>query len=88
VQQQQEGSESEDEHDNWLAWNKLTPKVMAHSRAAPAMDFMLGPLSVEQKKRQVTQRAKLDKSKKEDVQPEEVRRGLLIYRLILIALRA
>jgi len=72
VQQQQEGSESEDEHDNWLAWNKLTPKVMAHSRSAPAMDFMLGPLSVEQKKRQATQRAKLDKSKKDEVQPEEL----------------
>lgn len=72
---QQEGSGDEDDdagQGQWLAWGKLTPKVMAHSRAAPAMDFMLGPLSVEQKKRQLTQRAKLDKSNKEEVQPEEL----------------
>lgn len=79
---QQEGSDSEDEQDNsqWLAWSKLTPKVMAHSRAAPAMDFMLGPLSVEQKKRQATQRAKLDKNKKEEVQPEEASQSLAFER--------
>ena len=72
---QQEGSDSDDDagQNQWLSWGKLTPKVMAHSRAAPAMDFMLGPLSVEQKKRQLTQRAKLDKSSKEEVQPEEVK---------------
>ncbi|CUA75415.1 Non-structural maintenance of chromosome element 4 [Rhizoctonia solani] len=68
--------EQDDEEDldgpQWLAWSKLTPKVMARSRAAPAMDFMLGPLSVEQKKRQATQRAKLDKNKKEEVKPEEL----------------
>ncbi|CAE6461321.1 unnamed protein product [Rhizoctonia solani] len=67
--------EQDDEEDldgpQWLAWGKLTSKVMARSRAAPAMDFMLGPLSVEQKKRQATQRAKLDKNKKEEVKPEE-----------------
>ncbi|KAG8702730.1 nuclear protein [Ceratobasidium sp. 394] len=45
---------------------------MAPSRAAPAMDFMLGPLSVEPKKRQATQRAKLDKNQKVEVQPEEL----------------
>ncbi|KAF8608894.1 hypothetical protein BDV93DRAFT_433769 [Ceratobasidium sp. AG-I] len=71
---QQEGSDSDDDagQNQWLSWGKLMPKVMAHSRAAPAMDFMLGPLSVEQKKRQLTQRAKLDKSSKEEVQPEEL----------------
>jgi hypothetical protein len=69
--------EQDDDEDldgpQWLAWGKLTPKVMARSRAAPAMDFMLGPLSVEQKKRQATQRAKFDRNKKEEVKPEEVR---------------
>ncbi|KAG8747115.1 nuclear protein [Ceratobasidium sp. 414] len=74
AQQQQEGSESEEEHDHgqWLAWNKLTSRAMASSRAAPAMDFMLGPLSVEPKKRQATQRAKLDKNQKVEIQPEEL----------------
>ncbi|ELU38427.1 Nse4 domain-containing protein [Rhizoctonia solani AG-1 IA] len=68
--------EQDDDEDldgpQWLAWSKLTPKIMARSKAAPAIDFMLGPLSVEQKKRQATQRAKLDKNKKEEVKPEEV----------------
>ncbi|KAF8739634.1 Binding domain of Nse4/EID3 Nse3-MAGE, partial [Rhizoctonia solani] len=68
--------EQDDDEDldgpQWLAWSKLTPKIMARSKAAPAMDFMLGPLSVEQKKRQATQRAKLDKNKKEEVKPEEL----------------
>lgn len=84
---QQEGSGDEDDdagQGQWLAWGKLTPKVMAHSRAAPAMDFMLGPLSVEQKKRQLTQRAKLDKSNKEEVQPEEVRDRLQLHVALLI----
>ncbi|CAE7224246.1 unnamed protein product [Rhizoctonia solani] len=71
--------EQDDEEDldgpQWLAWSKLTPKVMVHSRAAPAMDFMLGPLSVEQKKRQATQRAKLDKNKKEELAAEDLKRS-------------
>ncbi|KAG8682553.1 nuclear protein, partial [Ceratobasidium sp. 395] len=74
AQQKQDGSDDEeDERDDgqWLSWNRLTSKVMAPSRAAPAMDFMLGPLSVEPKKRQATQRAKLDKNQKVEVQPEE-----------------
>ncbi|KAF8757195.1 hypothetical protein RHS01_04049 [Rhizoctonia solani] len=36
------------------------------------LDGPSGPLSVEQKKRQATQRAKLDKNKKEEVKPEEL----------------
>ncbi|KAG9127955.1 nuclear protein [Ceratobasidium sp. 392] len=73
-QKQADGSDEEDEQDDgqWLSWSKLTSKVMAPSRAAPAMDFMLGPLSVEPKKRQATQRAKLDKAGKQEAHPEEL----------------
>ncbi|QRV79450.1 non-structural maintenance of chromosome element 4 [Ceratobasidium sp. AG-Ba] len=67
------GNEEEEEHEQgqWLNWSRLTHKTMKSSRAAPAMDFMLGPLSVEPKKRQATQRAKLDKTQKVE-QPEEL----------------
>ncbi|KAI0029661.1 Nse4 C-terminal-domain-containing protein [Vararia minispora EC-137] len=56
-----------------LDWEIVGRKALAVSRRAPAMDFMLGPLQVEQKKRAAKQRAKLDKNKADEQKPQEMR---------------
>ncbi|KZV63817.1 hypothetical protein PENSPDRAFT_757693 [Peniophora sp. CONT] len=56
-----------------LDWEKIGRKGMAKSRRAPAMDFMLGPLQVEQKKRVMKQRARLEKNKADEVKPQEIK---------------
>ena len=44
-------------------------------------DFRLGPLSIEQKKRAITKRARLEKDAEEERRPEEVI-DLMIYPFI------
>ncbi|KDQ57759.1 hypothetical protein JAAARDRAFT_47608 [Jaapia argillacea MUCL 33604] len=69
--------DSDEEHaedgDAPLDWEKIGRKALAKSRRVPVMDFMLGPLSIEQKKRTVTKRAKLEKNKEEERKPQEIR---------------
>ena len=56
-----------------LDWERIGRKAMAKSRRIPAMGFMLGPLSLEQKKRAITKRAKLEKNKEDERKPQELR---------------
>ncbi|GJE94067.1 Non-structural maintenance of chromosome element 4 [Phanerochaete sordida] len=55
-----------------LDWERIGWKAMAKSHRVPVMDFMLGPLSVEQKKRNVGKRAKLEKHKEDQRKPQEI----------------
>ncbi|RDB25208.1 Non-structural maintenance of chromosome element 4 [Hypsizygus marmoreus] len=68
-------SDAEFEEDGGavLEWTKIGRKALAKSRRVPAMGFMLGPLSIEQKKRAVVKRAKLEKNKDEQRKPQELK---------------
>ncbi|KAJ7783302.1 Nse4 C-terminal-domain-containing protein [Mycena metata] len=56
-----------------LEWDRIGRKALAKSRRVPAMGFMLGPLSIEQKKRNVTKRAKFEKDKADERKPQEIK---------------
>ncbi|KAJ3539003.1 hypothetical protein NM688_g6431 [Phlebia brevispora] len=56
-----------------LTWERIGWKVVAKSHRVPAMDFMLGPLSIEQKTRQVAKRARLEKHKEDQRKPQEIK---------------
>ncbi|KAI0631545.1 Nse4 C-terminal-domain-containing protein [Trametes polyzona] len=70
------GGEDEDESEYDagapLDWERIARRALAKSRRVPAMDFMLGPLSIEAKKRTVAKRAKLEKNKEDLKKPQEV----------------
>ncbi|KAJ7497416.1 Nse4 C-terminal-domain-containing protein [Mycena latifolia] len=68
-------SDAEDTEVNGgpLDWDRIGRKALAKSRRVPAMGFMLGPLSIEQKKRTVTKRAKFEKDKAEERKPQELK---------------
>ncbi|KAJ6587042.1 Nse4 C-terminal-domain-containing protein [Mycena vulgaris] len=68
-------SDGEDAEANGtrLDWDRIGRKALAQSRRVPAMGFMLGPLSIEQKKRTVTKRAKFEKDKAEERRPQELK---------------
>ncbi|KAF9263266.1 hypothetical protein L218DRAFT_959284 [Marasmius fiardii PR-910] len=66
-----EGDDSDD--DTPLEWDKIGRKALAKSRRVPIVGFMLGPLSVEQKKRAAIKRAKLEKNKADERQPQELK---------------
>ncbi|KAH9895829.1 Nse4 C-terminal-domain-containing protein [Cubamyces lactineus] len=55
-----------------LDWERIARRALAKSRRVPAMDFMLGPLSIEPKKRTVAKRAKLEKNKEDMKKPQEI----------------
>ncbi|KAK1224592.1 hypothetical protein PQX77_012487 [Marasmius sp. AFHP31] len=59
--------------DSPLEWDKIGRKALAKSRRVPIVGFMLGPLSVEQKKRAAVKRAKLEKNKADEKQPQELK---------------
>ncbi|KAH9957935.1 Nse4 C-terminal-domain-containing protein [Russula dissimulans] len=65
--------EDEDDDDEPLDWERIGRKALAKSRRVPVMDFMLGPLAVEQKKRAVGKRAKFEKNKADERKPQELR---------------
>ncbi|KAJ7594406.1 Nse4 C-terminal-domain-containing protein [Mycena floridula] len=56
-----------------LDWTRIGRKAVAKSCRVPVTGFMLGPLSIEQKKRTVTKRAKLEKNKDEMRKPQELK---------------
>ncbi|KAJ7188112.1 Nse4 C-terminal-domain-containing protein [Mycena filopes] len=56
-----------------LEWDRIGRKALAKSRRVPAMGFMLGPLSIEQKKRNFTKRAKFEKDKADERKPQEIK---------------
>lgn len=55
-----------------LKWDKIGRKALAKSRRVPVMDFMLGPLSIEQKKRAQSKRTKLEKDVNDERKPQEI----------------
>ncbi|KAL6303665.1 Nse4 C-terminal-domain-containing protein [Sparassis latifolia] len=55
-----------------LDWERIGRRALAKSCRAPAMDFMLGPLSIEQKKRAAIKRSKLEKNKADMKKPQEI----------------
>lgn len=56
-----------------LDWDRIGRKALAKSRRVPVMGFMLGPLSIEQKKRAQVKRSKLEKNKDEEQKPQELK---------------
>lgn len=72
VDEDDDGSYDDDGDGAQLDWERIGWKAMAKSHRAPVMDFMLGPLSVEQKKRNVTKRARLEKHKEDQRKPQEI----------------
>ncbi|KAJ7865548.1 Nse4 C-terminal-domain-containing protein [Mycena leptocephala] len=63
-----------EEDDSPLDWGKVGRRTLAKSRRVPAMGFMLGPLSIEQKHRAPNKkRAKLEKNKNDERRPQEIR---------------
>jgi len=65
--------DEEDDDDEPLDWERIGRRALAKSRRVPVMDFMLGPLAVEQKKRVVGKRAKFEKNKADEQRPQELR---------------
>ncbi|KAI0338105.1 hypothetical protein BDW22DRAFT_1338385 [Trametopsis cervina] len=55
-----------------LDWERIGWKAMAKSRRVPVMDFMLGPLSIEAKKRNIGKRAKLEKNPEDQRKPQNI----------------
>ncbi|KAH9485011.1 Non-structural maintenance of chromosome element 4 [Psilocybe cubensis] len=69
-----EDSDSDDGHGRPpLDWDRIGRKAMAKSHRVPLTGFMLGPLSIEQKKRAVTKRSKLEKNKSDEQKPQELK---------------
>ncbi|XP_006461191.1 hypothetical protein AGABI2DRAFT_192724 [Agaricus bisporus var. bisporus H97] len=58
-----------------LDWDRIGRLALAKSRRAPALSFMLGPLSIEQKVRNVTKRARQEKDNGPVAKPENVNQG-------------
>ncbi|KAI0919751.1 hypothetical protein AcW1_003083 [Taiwanofungus camphoratus] len=66
-------SDAEEDFSNELLdWGRIGRRALAKSHRVPVMDFMLGPLSIEQKKRNVVKRAKLEKNKQDERKPQEI----------------
>ncbi|KAL1726792.1 binding domain of Nse4/EID3 to Nse3-MAGE-domain-containing protein, partial [Schizophyllum commune] len=59
--------------DDYLEWDLIGRKALAKSRRVPAMTFMLGPLSIEAKKRGPIKRAKLERNESDRKKPQEIR---------------
>ncbi|KAJ6554426.1 Nse4 C-terminal-domain-containing protein [Mycena capillaripes] len=69
-----EAASDVEEDESPLDWAKLGRRALAKSRRVPAMGFMTGPLSIEQKQRApAKQRAKFEKNKKDETRPQEIR---------------
>ncbi|THH07017.1 hypothetical protein EW145_g3674 [Phellinidium pouzarii] len=66
----EEDGDIDDEHP--LNWDSVGRRALAKSRRIPAMDFMLGPLSVEPKKRNFAKRNRLEKSNEVEKRPQEL----------------
>ncbi|KAF9066154.1 Nse4 C-terminal-domain-containing protein [Rhodocollybia butyracea] len=56
-----------------LEWDQIGRRALAKSRRVPVVGFMLGPLSIEQKKRAPVKRAKFEKNKADERKPQEIR---------------
>ncbi|ORX58109.1 hypothetical protein DM01DRAFT_1333773 [Hesseltinella vesiculosa] len=63
------GSSPEVVAENWV---KLGKRATKYGRTVRSIDFMLGPLSVEKKKRKITKQVRLTKNKEDLVQPQQL----------------
>ncbi|THG98480.1 hypothetical protein EW026_g3715 [Hermanssonia centrifuga] len=75
VEEMPEDDEYDDNDDGNgapLDWERIGWKAVAKSHRVPVMDFMLGPLSIEQKQRAVGKRSKLEKDKGSHKKPQEL----------------
>ncbi|KAK2463185.1 hypothetical protein APHAL10511_004840 [Amanita phalloides] len=70
--QDPDNSDVEQDGDAPLDWERIGRKALANSHRAPALSFMFGPLSLEQKKRIIGKRAKLEKNKEDEKKPQEL----------------
>ncbi|KAJ7613750.1 Nse4 C-terminal-domain-containing protein [Mycena polygramma] len=66
-------SDLEEDSDSPLDWGRIGLHALAKSRRVPAMGFMLGPLSMEQKQRAPRRHARLEKNKNDERRPQEIR---------------
>ncbi|EIM79163.1 uncharacterized protein STEHIDRAFT_69835 [Stereum hirsutum FP-91666 SS1] len=72
------GNADDDAEDDYedpsqpLRWDLIGKKALAKSRRVPVSDYMLGPLEIEQKKRNVGKRAKLEKNEADKTKPQEL----------------
>ncbi|KAG9316304.1 putative non-structural maintenance of chromosome element 4 [Chiua virens] len=69
----EEGDEMEGVEEVLLDWDKIGRKALAKSRRVPVTGFMLGPLSLEQKKRAPNKRSKQEKVQEEERRPQEIK---------------
>ncbi|KAF5393249.1 hypothetical protein D9757_000688 [Collybiopsis confluens] len=56
-----------------LEWDQIGRRALAKSKRVPIVGFMLGPLSIEQKKRAPAKRAKFEKNKADERKPQEIK---------------
>ncbi|KAH7888403.1 Nse4 C-terminal-domain-containing protein [Phlebopus sp. FC_14] len=70
---QEDGSEMEMEEAPGLDWDRIGRKALAKSRRVPVTGFMLGPLSIEQKKRTQVKRQKQNQAQEEERRPQEIK---------------
>ncbi|TFY60774.1 hypothetical protein EVJ58_g4935 [Rhodofomes roseus] len=67
-----DSDEEQDYSGELLDFARIGRRALAKSHRVPVMDFMLGPLSIEQKKRAVIKRATLQKDEREKKKPQEI----------------
>ncbi|KAF8515438.1 Nse4 C-terminal-domain-containing protein [Gautieria morchelliformis] len=70
--EEEEDDEDDEDEDEPLNWEKVGRLTLAKSHRVPVIDFMLGPLSTEQKQRKKNQRAKFEKDKEPERKPQEL----------------
>jgi len=71
----EDGSEHEDnqvESGAPLEWELIGRRALGYSHRVPVSDFMLGPLSIEQKQRAPVKRSKLEKNKADEKKPQAI----------------
>ncbi|TCD71108.1 nuclear protein [Steccherinum ochraceum] len=67
-----EAFEAANSTDVKFDWEAIGRKALVWSHRVPVSDFMLGPLSIEQKQRVVAKRAKLEKNKADEKKPQAI----------------
>ncbi|KAL4080310.1 Nse4 C-terminal-domain-containing protein [Scleroderma yunnanense] len=73
LEDNEDGSEIQVEEDRGLDWDKIGRKALAKSRRVPVTGYMLGPLSIEPKKRIQVKRQKQEKGQEEERRPQEIK---------------
>ncbi|RUS18757.1 hypothetical protein BC937DRAFT_88381 [Endogone sp. FLAS-F59071] len=64
---------------NDLDWQKMGRVAVKYSSKVPTMDFMLGPLSIEQKARKTHRVTRLEKNRADLVQPQQLKESDMVH---------